>query len=121
MLILRRRAGESLLIGDNVEIEILDINGSSVKIGIQAPKTVSILRKELQLTRAQNCAAARDSLLRDEGPDPASVAVLENGVDLERFERVPLFLPGEAGKNAERYPKASWDILDEISGPADTS
>ena len=65
MLILRRRAGESLLIGDNVEIEILDINGSSVKIGIQAPKTVSILRKELQLTRAQNCAAARDLGIAD--------------------------------------------------------
>lgn len=65
MLILRRRAGESLLIGDDVQIEILEVSGSSVKIGIQAPKGISILRKELQLTRAQNCAAARDLGIAD--------------------------------------------------------
>ena len=65
MLILRRRAGESLLIGDDVQIEILEVSGSTVKIGIQAPKTVSILRKELHLTRAQNCAAARDVGIAD--------------------------------------------------------
>ena len=60
MLILRRRAGESLLIGSDVEIEILDVAGSAVKIGIRAPKDITILRKELELTRRQNCAAALD-------------------------------------------------------------
>ena len=70
MLILRRRAGESLLIGDEVEIEILETAASGVKVGIRAPKTVSILRKELQMTRAANCAAARD----------VSIAALERSV-----------------------------------------
>jgi glycosyltransferase involved in cell wall biosynthesis len=39
-----------------------------------------------------NCGAAKESLLRDEGPHPETVHVLENGVDLERFERVSVFL-----------------------------
>ena len=60
MLILRRRAGESLLIGEDIEIEVLESGSWGVKIGINAPKTVSILRKELQMTREANCAAARE-------------------------------------------------------------
>jgi carbon storage regulator len=58
MLVLRRRAGESLLIGDDVEIEVLAINSQGAKIGIRAPKETMILRKELKLTRQQNEAAA---------------------------------------------------------------
>jgi glycosyltransferase involved in cell wall biosynthesis len=48
-----------------------------------------------------NCGAARDSLLRDEGPAPESVHVLENGVDLERFEGLA---PFEA-KSTNRPPR----------------
>ena len=59
MLVIRRRAGESLLIGEDVEIEILDVGGSHVKIGIHAPKQVTVLRKEIHLTGEQNRAAAR--------------------------------------------------------------
>jgi carbon storage regulator len=58
MLVLRRRAGESLMIGDNVEIEFLEVNSQGVKIGIHAPREITILRKELQLTEMQNRAAA---------------------------------------------------------------
>lgn len=65
MLILRRRPGESLLIGDDVEIEVLEAGLWGVKVGIRAPKAVTILRKELQMTRNANCAAARDVRLAD--------------------------------------------------------
>ena len=58
MLVLRRRAGECLLIGDDIEIELLEINSHAAKIGIRAPRETSILRKELKLTRDQNQAAA---------------------------------------------------------------
>ena len=58
MLVIRRRTGESLLVGDNVELEILEISGGQVKLGINAPREVSILRKEVYLTREQNRAAA---------------------------------------------------------------
>jgi carbon storage regulator len=60
VLVIRRRRGETLLIGEDVEIEILDATPSQVKLGIRAPKCVAVLRKEIQLTRQQNLAAARE-------------------------------------------------------------
>ena len=65
MLILRRRAGESLLIGDDVEIEVLDTGSWGVKVGIRAPKGITILRKELRMVREANCAAAQDVHIAD--------------------------------------------------------
>ena len=59
MLVIRRRAGESVLIGDGVEVEVLEIAGNQVKIGISAPREVLILRREVQLTAEQNQLAAR--------------------------------------------------------------
>jgi carbon storage regulator len=60
MLVIRRRAGEALLIGDEVEIEILETGGSYVKLGIRAPKQVIVLRKEIQITGQQNLAASKE-------------------------------------------------------------
>jgi carbon storage regulator len=60
MLVIRRRAGEALLIGDDIEIEILDTAGSQVKLGIRAPKHVSVLRKEIQIAGQQNLAASKE-------------------------------------------------------------
>ncbi len=54
MLVVRRRAGEILLIGESVEIEILEVSGGQVKLGIRAPREIAILRKEIQLTAEQN-------------------------------------------------------------------
>ncbi len=65
MLILRRRAGESLLIGDDVEIEFLESGNWGVKVGIRAPRGVTILRKELKTIREANCAAARPVPITD--------------------------------------------------------
>ena len=59
MLVLRRRAGESLFIGDDIEIEILAVTSQGAKIGIRAPRETVILRKELRLTQQQNEAAAQ--------------------------------------------------------------
>ena len=61
MLVIRRRPGECLLIGDAVEIEILECGASQVKLGIRAPKDVTVLRKEIHLTGQQNHAAAREA------------------------------------------------------------
>jgi carbon storage regulator len=47
MLIITRKKGESLMIGDNIEIIISKIDDGSVKIGIKAPRDIQILRKEL--------------------------------------------------------------------------
>ncbi len=44
MLVLKRRPGESLLIGDDVEVKVLGVSGHQVSIGINAPEVVKILR-----------------------------------------------------------------------------
>lgn len=49
MLVITRKKGESLLIGDNIEISISKIEDGSVKLAIEAPRDISILRKELYI------------------------------------------------------------------------
>ena len=47
MLILTRKKGESIVISDNIEIQIINIEDGKVKIGIEAPKEVSVFRSEV--------------------------------------------------------------------------
>jgi len=47
MLILTRRVGESLMIGDNVAVTVLGVKGNQVRIGIDAPKEVAVHRQEI--------------------------------------------------------------------------
>jgi len=61
MLIVRRRAGQAIRIGDDIEIHIAEISPTKVTLGVRAPREVSVTRAELSLTRAQNLVAA-DSL-----------------------------------------------------------
>jgi carbon storage regulator len=56
---MRRRAGESFMIGEGIEIEVLEVSGTRVKIGIVAPESVVIMRKETKITRDENLTAAR--------------------------------------------------------------
>lgn len=49
MLALSRRKKESLIVNNNIEITVLEIKGDQVKLGISAPKDVSIYRKEIYL------------------------------------------------------------------------
>jgi carbon storage regulator len=56
MLVLTRKAGERILIADNVVVEVLEIQGNRVRIGIQAPSGVTILRQELLTQKADKPA-----------------------------------------------------------------
>ncbi len=47
MLVLTRRLGEAITIGDNIKIVIVDLDASQVKIGIEAPRSVEVYREEL--------------------------------------------------------------------------
>ncbi len=59
MLILRRKPGEAVSIGDRIEIKVVEVSAGRVTLGIEAPDDVLILRSEIQLARAENQAAAR--------------------------------------------------------------
>ena len=67
MLVVRRKAAESLLIGDDIEIEILEIANGQVKIGITAPREIPVVRSEIRVTQSQNeQAAALSSTILDQ-------------------------------------------------------
>ncbi|MFH1740728.1 MAG: carbon storage regulator CsrA [bacterium] len=60
MLVLSRKRDESIIIGDNVVVTIIDIKGEQVKLGVSAPKAISIHRKEVyEAIQAENLAASR--------------------------------------------------------------
>ncbi|NOY83899.1 MAG: carbon storage regulator CsrA [Nitrospirae bacterium] len=60
MLILRRKAGEAISIGDEIRVVIIEVKGSQVKIGVEAPLGISIYRDELlQKILAENQEAAQ--------------------------------------------------------------
>ena len=82
MLILTRKSGEGIRIGDAITLKIIEIRGNQVRIGIDAPKKISVHREEIySLIQEQNQMAAQSSpsdpqlltlLLKDQMRRPAS-------------------------------------------------
>ncbi len=60
MLVLSRKVNETIKIDDDIEIRVLEIKGESVRIGIEAPKSMEILRGELILTISETNTEAND-------------------------------------------------------------
>lgn len=62
MLVLSRQINQSIMIGDQIEVTIVDIKGDKVRIGINAPGSVPVHRKEVYLAiQAENVEAARSA------------------------------------------------------------
>jgi carbon storage regulator len=61
MLIMSRREGETILIGDDIEVVIAHIGRSRVRVGIRAPRSTPVVAREVKLVRDENLAAAESS------------------------------------------------------------
>lgn len=72
MLVLTRKTNQSIMIGDEIEVSVLSVAGDKVRIGIDAPRSIAVFRKEVYDAPGE----------RDRGSGPASAAD-EPGEDLE--------------------------------------
>jgi len=68
MLVLTRKSNQSIMIGDEIEVSVLSVMGEKVRIGIQAPQSIPVFRKEIYLEIHREAAAAAT-----DGSAPASV------------------------------------------------
>ncbi|NLX90347.1 MAG: carbon storage regulator CsrA [Firmicutes bacterium] len=60
MLVLTRKRGQSIMLGDEIEISIVEVNGDAVRIGIKAPKELTIYRREIyEAIQEENIRAAK--------------------------------------------------------------
>jgi len=70
MLIITRRPGERLVLGDDIRIEVIEIAGNTVRLGIDAPRSLPVYREELwEAVKQENEAAAQTGA--DQLPEPS--------------------------------------------------
>ena len=78
MLVLTRRKGQSIVLGDNIEITVVEVNGDAVRISIKAPREVSVYRRELY-----------DAICRRIFPPPATAEMAQ------KLKKMPFSPPGQ--------------------------
>lgn len=83
MLILTRRVGETLMIGDNVTVTVLGVKGNQVRIGVNAPRDVAVHREEI-FDRIKREEAGGDADGNAEGNDDGAESMNEAGFVRER-------------------------------------
>lgn len=75
MLNITRKVGEKIIVGDDIVLEVMEVSGASVRIGIHAPRSISVYREEIwEAVRAENAAAAQSSSVQlpNTGKAPAN-------------------------------------------------
>ncbi len=77
MLVLSRQRDETIMIGDDIEVTIVDIRGDKVRLGITAPKAIAVHRKEVyEAIKRENRDAAKVDPLTDLPRQPAEAPVI---------------------------------------------
>jgi len=84
VLVLTRRANQSIMIGDDIVVTVLDVRGDQVRIGIKAPRSVDVHREEVFI-----------ALQRDAERDASAAAQGNDVIDLERVDEPAVSLPRE--------------------------
>ncbi len=74
MLRISRRAGERIMLGDDTVIEILEVRGQTVRLGIDAPRSLPIYREEIWLEVKRENQAAAEAAATGELPDVPAVS-----------------------------------------------
>jgi len=70
MLVLARKVGQSIIIGENIELTVIEVRGEQVRIGINAPRSIAVHRKELlEQVKAENIRAAEQEVTSEDVPD----------------------------------------------------
>ncbi|MFL5845569.1 MAG: carbon storage regulator CsrA [Solirubrobacteraceae bacterium] len=72
MLIITRKPGEKIMLGDDVVVEVIEVSGSSVRIGIAAPRSLPVYREEIwTAVKEENAAAAASADAIPPAPEPS--------------------------------------------------
>jgi carbon storage regulator len=75
MLVLSRKKNESIIINDHITVTVIEIRGDKVRLGIEAPKDVTVHRREVyEAIQSQNAQTPPKTRDRDPGPTPVSPA-----------------------------------------------
>jgi len=107
MLVLTRRAGESVMIGDNVIITVLEARGEVIRLGIQAPRDVQVHREEVfRELQAANREAASPTTISLVNPGPVDTPLWDH---LESQTGLLPPVPPEEEENGEKRAKTTTE------------
>ena len=87
MLVLTRRANQSIMIGDDVVVTVLDVRGDQVRIGIKAPRSVDVHREEVFVVLQRNGGRDHADEPSDQSAD-VTVTVARDVIDLDHIDAV---------------------------------
>ena len=105
MLILQRKAGESLVIGDDITVRVISVDGTRVRLAISAPEDIPILRSELIIATAAN----RDSAKEEAAPTEL-LDLLGGVLDHKRERPVSKQAPSETDPPVPPEEKRRTDL-----------
>lgn len=106
MLILTRRVGETLMIGDEVSVTVLGVKGNQVRLGVNAPKDIAVHREEIY----QRILHEKDPTANFQSPSTSQAGYgddnFDAGFDKSGFDKSG-FGAGHTERNDRRYPRAN--------------